>query len=225
MQWTEEFRDPKSWSERLGRWLARGYWSALKDSMRELQRRNAALNEAVHGLNERLTQCDLRRSHLAEQLASAERKMRAAEEAENASPELEQLREHMHELEEAEHKPTKPVVAAFVHQYRDEAREFYGREAERFAELKYRQLKQHVQHLKAEIHPSESSAYLECLELFEQIPQLRHIATRYLHDQDKAAIAHDVRNLLDRVPWLRKMAMQDPMGIRLIGDPARDDKA
>lgn len=125
---------------------------------------------------------------------------------------------------ELNHQPHHLVRVRAPHESTQSSyRREFERAAERMAELKYRQLKQHVQHLKAELRDStESSCYLECLELFDQIPQLRHIATRYLHEQDSRAIAADVEAVLDRVPWLREMVERDPAGIRLAGDPARD---
>lgn len=195
--------------ERLGLWLARGALARETLHMLDVERRAADVALELGKVRGLLFDSERAHQHTREQLASAERKLRKTK---PESPISHQERASL------------PMV---IERLTKRQRAFIGREAERFAELKYRQLKQHFQHLKAELNarhtgPSESSAYLECLELFAQIPQLRHIATRYLHEQNAAAIEQDVQALLDNVPWLRKLAEQDPMGIRLIGDPARD---
>lgn len=91
-----------------------------------------------------------------------------------------------------------------------------SRDAAKLMEAKYKALHQQVQHVKALARTDrDSSAYSDAFHLIREIPALKHIVAEQLHG---APADEEVRQLLNRVKWLRDAATLEPADIQLFDE-------
>lgn len=209
------FPNPKSWIEKAGAWLCRRILTQATQHYYDNVEALTQSRQAGIAVNAELATARSRCVSLNDEILRLKRKLGDSENS--------QVMDRVESILDIQPGKVVPLFDRYQATQHDVTA--ISAHAARLMELKYRQLKQQVQMVKAEIRGStDSSSYLQAMQLIAEIPRLRHITSSIWDDGTvTSALEADIQQLLDAVPWLRQAVEESSEGIALFDQQAERD--